>query len=76
MPLHDAGSYIKYLLDTLQENIKENGDWKWIYNTKTKETIMASEFQTLAKKYAVAFLKLRLTKGDVVHFFNNAALSI
>ena len=69
LPLHDAGSYIKYLLDTLQENIKENGDWKWIYNTKTKETIMASEFQTLAKKYAVAFLKLGLTKGDVVHFF-------
>ena len=32
---------------------------------------MASEFETLAKKYAVIFKDLGIEKGDVVHFFLN-----
>ena len=68
-PVQKAGSYIQYLLNTIDENIKEKGDWKWMYNTMTKETIMASEFETLAKKYAVVFQQIGLHKGDVVHFF-------
>ena len=68
-PVECAGSYIKYLFITLQENIEQNGDWKWMYNTTTKETIFASEFETMAKKYAIVFRQLGLRKGDIVHFF-------
>ena len=56
IPRENAGAYFHYLLDTLHENIETDGGWK--YNIRTKETLMASEFQTLAKRYAVAFQQL------------------
>ena len=68
-PVVFAGSFIQYLLDILKENLEESGDWKWLYNSITKETIMASEFETLSKKYAVVFQQLGIARGDVVYFF-------
>ena len=71
-PVADAGdSFIGYMMDRLKENLIEKNDWKWLYNAKTHQEIMASEFETLVKKYAVVFSQLGVVKGDVVHFFIN-----
>ena len=68
-PVERAGSYIQYLLDILHENLEEYGDWTWLVNTITKEKIMASEFEILAKKYAIIFHQLGIAREDVVYFF-------
>ena len=70
-PVESAGSYILYLFDEIKKNISEKNGWIWLYNTKTCEAIMASEFENLAKKYAVVFTQHGIVKGDVVHFFLN-----
>ena len=78
-PLKKHGSYFRYLLFgtprlsfygqslPVFQNLEPSSDWIWLENRTSKEILMASEFQTLSKKYALLLKQFGLSKSDVVH---------
>ena len=59
--------YLKVYEDNLLKNL-EKGDWVWFHNLATNEKMMASQFQTLSKKFALIFKNLGIGFDDKVYF--------
>ena len=63
----EGGSLYNHLCNKVRRNIEEGKDWIWLHNRITDETMMASEFEILSKKFAVFFNNLGLGAGDTIH---------
>lgn len=63
----EGGSFYNHVINYVRRNTYEHGDWLWLQNRLTKESIMASEFEKLSKKFAVVFRELGLGKDDTIH---------
>ena len=53
MLLIKAGSFFKYLVKNVKENLEEEDDMKWIDNKISGKVLMVSDFEILSKKFAV-----------------------
>ena len=45
------GSFYIELIEALRKKLNENGDWIWLKNCLTDDVLMASEIETLTKRY-------------------------
>ena len=63
----EGNSFYNQICNTVRRNIEEEGDWLVLHDRLTNEKMMASEFEPLAKKFAVIFGNLGLGKDDVIH---------
>ena len=45
------GSFYIELMEALRKKLDENGDWIWLKNCLTDDVLMASEIETLTKRY-------------------------
>ena len=63
----EGGSLYNHLCNKVRRNLEEGKDWIWLHNRITDETMMASEFEILSKKFAVFFNNLGLGAGDTIH---------
>ena len=59
----EGGSFYSHLCKRVRQNIKSGKDWLWLHNRLNGEKMMASEFETLSKKFAVVFNKFGLKAG-------------
>ena len=47
------GSFYIELMEALRKKLDENGDWIWLKNCLTDDVLMASEIETLTKRYSL-----------------------
>ena len=45
------GSFYIELMEALRKKLSTNGDWIWLKNCLTDDVLMASEIETLTKRY-------------------------
>lgn len=64
----EGGSFYTHLCNAVRRSIEESGDWIWLENRLTSDQMMASQFEFLAKKFAVIFKDIGIGKNDVIHF--------
>ena len=61
------GSFYTHLSNEVRKNIEENGDWIWLHNRMNGSKLMASDFELMARKFAVIFKNLNVQKNDIIH---------
>ena len=69
------GSFYIELMDALKKKLNEKGDWIWLKNCLTDDVLMASEIETLTKRYllnlsAVENLDVIILKHEIKHSNN------
>ncbi len=62
-----SGSYYMTIYKKVEKIVDERGDWKWLNNVITGESLTATEALLYGKKFAVVFRNLGLGRGDVIH---------
>jgi len=63
----EGGSLYNDLCNKVRRNIENGNDWLWLHNRINGDKMMASEFESLSKKFAVFYSNLGLVAGDTVH---------
>ena len=61
-----GGVYVK-VVQSVQQSLKDGGDWTWIQDKGTKEKYFASDFEKFSRKYAVILKKRGFKAEDVLH---------
>jgi len=63
-----GGSFYLAMVNIINQHLAEHGDWVWLKNCITNESLMASDVEKIAQKFAVVLHKLGFGKGDSIHF--------
>ncbi len=69
---HTISSFVRvhapsYYIAQVEKIVDQRGNWNWLNNVITGESITATEALIFGKKFAVLFQRLGLDKGDVIH---------
>lgn len=62
----EGGSLYNDLCNKVRRNIENGNDWLWLHNRITGDKMMASEFESLSKKFAVFYNNLGLVAGTLL----------
>ena len=62
----EGGSLYNDLCNKVRRNIENGDDWLWLHNRINGDKMMASEFESLSKKFAVFYSNLGLVAGTVL----------